>query len=268
MITRGQYETDGFALHTAPLLTPVEVSAAVEGQKAICRGEYETGRAPQPSPWNPGDDPQKLVKIEMPQMANRAVLETVGHPEVGRAAAQITGAKAVQVWWVQMLIKPSIPADEPAATNIGWHQDRHYWRVWEEGSELLTAWIALTDVTERSGPMRFVRGSHRWGLMEGAGNFHDQDHDAQRGQIGLPEGAVWEEAPALLPAGGVSFHHHLTLHASGRNVSGEPRRSFAVHMRTEKSRPVGGKRAGLSQFIDDESVCPAIYGDARHFSDG
>ena len=267
MITREQFETDGYAVHSAPVLSPEEVAAAVEGQEAICRGEYETGRAPQPSPWKPGDDPKKLVKIEMPQMANRAVLQTIGHSEVGRLAAEITGAKAVQVWWVQMLIKPSVPADEPAATNIGWHQDRHYWRVWEEGSELLTAWIALTDVTERCGPMRFVRGSRRWGLVEGAGNFHGQDHEAQREGIALPEGAVWEESSALMSAGGVSFHHHLTLHASGRNLSGSPRRSFAVHMRTEKSRPVGGKRSGLSQFIDDEGVCPVLYGDTRHFFD-
>ena len=265
---RDRYERDGFALFAEPVLPAPAVEAAVAGQEAICRGEYETGRPPQPSPWNPGDDPGKLVKIETPQMADRRVLAAVGNSEIGRLAAELTGAKAVQVWWVQMLIKPSIAEGESSATNIGWHQDLHYWRVWEEGSELLTAWIALTDVTERSGPMRFVRGSHRWGLVEGSGNFHGQDHDAQRAGIAVPAGEAWEEVPALLSAGGVSFHHHLTLHASGPNRSGTPRRSFAVHMRTERSRPLDGKRAGLAQFIDDESVCPVVYGDSRHFSNG
>ena len=32
-------------------------------------------------------------------------------------------------------------------TNIGWHQDRTYWQEWDDGSELFTAWIALSDVT-------------------------------------------------------------------------------------------------------------------------
>ena len=119
---------------------------------------------------------------------------------------------------LQLLLKP--PArSEGAATNIGWHQDRHYWQVWEEGSELFTAWIALSDVTPEAGPMRFVRGSHRWGLQQS--DFYGQDHEAQRRGIQVPTGHNWEEVPALLPPGGVSFHHNLTYHGSGPNQSGD-----------------------------------------------
>ena len=65
--------------------------------------------------------------------------------------------------------------------------------------------------------------------------------------------------PALLRPGGVSFHHCLTYHGSGPNLSGRPRRSFALHMRTQHSAPVDGVRKGLAQFIDDPAYCPTIY---------
>ena len=67
----------------------------------------------------------------MRQQANRAIRELVGHEALGEWAAKITGAEWVQVWWVQLLYKPS--SDENASNvHVGWHQDRHYWGAWEE----------------------------------------------------------------------------------------------------------------------------------------
>ncbi|GIX06308.1 MAG: hypothetical protein KatS3mg115_0711 [Candidatus Poribacteria bacterium] len=253
---RERYSQDGYWIHPDPIFPEELIRRAVAGMDALRRGEYETGVPPEPSPWNPGDDPGRLCKIEQPQKANRAIRELIAYPELGRLAAEVTGARWVQVWWVQLLLKP--PTDDPSAkTKVGWHQDRQYWGIWEEGSELFTAWVALSDVGPESGPMRFVRGSHRWGLL-GMGDFFGQDLDAQKRAL-LERGLPWEEVVALLPPGGVSFHHCLTYHASTPNLSTAPRRSFAIHMRTERSRPVGDRREGLARFIDDEWVCPVVY---------
>jgi ectoine hydroxylase-related dioxygenase (phytanoyl-CoA dioxygenase family) len=255
---RAHYGADGFYLHTTSLFPDALLRNATAGQEAVKRGEYETGTPPQNSYWNPGDDERKLVKIEMSQLANRAIWELVTYPALGEMAAAITGAQWVQIWWTQLLIKPPADAEGAGSPNIGWHQDRHYWQIWEEGSELFTAWVALSDVTAEAGPMRFVRGSHRWGLRN-LSDFYGQDHEAQRDKIQVPGGAAWEEVAAILPSGGVSFHHNLTYHGSGPNRSGQPRRSFALHLRTEKSRPVDDARRGLTQFIDDPAYCPVIY---------
>ena len=250
------YERDGFTIHAEPVIPESVVQRAFAGMEAVERGEYDTSAPPQSSYWNPGDPADKLVKIEMPQFANRAIMELVSHPALGRLAAEVTGARWVQVWWVQHLAKPPVLGD--AKTRVGWHQDRNYWGIWEAGSELFTAWVAVSDVTEDSGPMKFVRGSNHWGLLTGS-DFYGQDHDHQRRTLEVPDGFDWEEVAAILPPGGVSFHHCLTLHASGQNQSAAMRRSLAIHMRTDKSDPVNGERKGLASFIDDPARCPIIY---------
>jgi ectoine hydroxylase-related dioxygenase (phytanoyl-CoA dioxygenase family) len=254
------YRADGYYIASEPVIPLTVVQAASDGMDAIRRGDYDTGRPPDSSPWNPGDDPNRLCKIEQPQLASRAVYELIRHPALGALAAEVTGASMVQAWWVQLLHKPPLRADAPEKTSVGWHQDRHYWGIWEDGSELFTAWVAISDVGEETGPMRFVRGSHRWGLWEKGGDFYEQDLEGQRDAIRSPDGEAWEEATALLPPGGVSFHHCLTYHGSGPNVSDVPRRSFAIHMRTQNSGPIGGRREGLARYIDDPAICPVIFG--------
>lgn len=253
------YESNGFLLTPEPVLPAAIVENAIAGMDEVRTGVYDTGTAPQPSPWHPGDDPRNLCKIEMPQIANRAIFDLVSHTALGRLAAEATGASMVQVWWVQLLYKPSGGPGAAIKTTVGWHQDRQYWGSWEEGSELLTAWVALSDVTEDAGPMRFLRGSHRWGLLD-QGDFYGQDLEAQRKTITLPGDAVWEECAALLAPGGVSLHHSLTFHGSSPNLSLGPRRSLAIHLRTEKARPDAGIRQGLTAFIDNHSYCPVIHG--------
>ena len=46
---------------------------------------------------------------------------------------------------------------------------------WEDGSQLLTTWVALSDVEEASGPMKFIVGSHRWKDIS-EGDFDSQDN--------------------------------------------------------------------------------------------
>ena len=252
------YVRDGFYIHDAAVWPLEAVERAVEGMDAVRRGEYDTGVPPRPSAWQPGDDPQRLCKIEKPQIANRAIMDLIKHPALGALAAEVCGAEWVQVWWVQLLYKPPVAGAGSSRTHVGWHQDRNYWGAWEEGSELFTAWVALSEVGLDDGPMHFVRGSHQWGLLPGS-DFFGQDLAEQKRELAALASDEWVEVAATLPKGGVSFHHCLTLHGSGPNYSAGPRRSLAIHMRTERSRPVDGKREGLTAFIDDPTHCPVVF---------
>jgi len=246
-----RYAQDGFAVVREPVIDAATVEAAIAGQEMARRGGNDTGRPLVGFSGDPTRD-DVLVKMEQPQFASAGIRAAIASPELGHWALELTGAEWVQAWWVQLLVKPS---GKGLASNVGWHQDRYYWGDWEPGSELFTAWLALTDVTEEAGPMHFLRGSHRWGFLN-QGDFFGQDLESLKSEIQLPEGAVWDEVSGTLPPGGVSFHDCLTFHGSGANVSGTPRRSFAIHLRTNRSRPVGDERKGLATYIDDETLCP------------
>jgi ectoine hydroxylase-related dioxygenase (phytanoyl-CoA dioxygenase family) len=254
---RQQFESDGFFI-VPTLLSGCLLAKVLPRIDAVYRGEYQTGVAPGRNLPPSTDPPASLVKIDNAHRSDPVILEVVSSPEVGKWAAEITGAAMVQVFATQLLIKP--PGKDPAV-NVGWHQDQEYWDAALEG-ELLTAWIAISDVPASSGPMRFVQGSHRWGLLK-AGDFFSGDLDFIRKRIeDAKGGGEWNETAAVLSPGGVSFHHRLTVHGSGPNVSPHPRVSFAVHLRTEKSSLRRGTRwqdAGYLSDFDDPVGSPVIY---------
>jgi ectoine hydroxylase-related dioxygenase (phytanoyl-CoA dioxygenase family) len=63
----------------------------------------------------------------------------------------------------------------------------------------------------------------------------------------------------LLNAGQFAFHHKLTFHGSHPNTSGRPRRSFAIHMRTEKSWPKKGEESVYTADLTDQDMNSVIY---------
>ena len=253
-----QFNRDGFYIHAVPVLDEETWTRAAEGLEAVRAGHSDTGEAAANGSGvgpSPGADPHALTKIEQPQLASAALREALRSPRLGELAALATGAQRVQVWWVQGLVKPGAP-DAAAAANVGWHQDKTYWSDWEDGSELFTAWLALSDVSADAGPMVFVPGSHRWGLLPG-GDFFGQDQDALRAAIRIPEGEQWREVIDVLPPGGVSLHHQLLFHGSHQNRSDRPRRSLAIHLRTEKSSPKPG--SWVARYLDRPEICPVIF---------
>ncbi|MDB6095454.1 MAG: hypothetical protein JWM32_3016 [Verrucomicrobia bacterium] len=256
-----QYDRDGFCL--LPPVIPAELLARVTPRmEAVMRGEYETGKKPLDF-WRGGDDnPNGLRKIDQAHVSDRAIYEAITHPAIGEWAAAVTGARRVQVWALQMLVKP--PGGN-ARGAIGWHQDLHYWKTWwQPGSNVFTAWLAISDVREENGPMHFAAGSHRWGLIEGS-DFTSADEASKRKMI--PEKAEWHDVSGAMPPGAFSLHQCLTVHGSQPNVSEVPRRSFAIHLCTEDATPIPDRNIDTKgggydylEHLDDASICPVIYG--------
>lgn len=252
-----RFARDGFYL--VPSVVPSDLLARVRPHiEAVYHGEYETGIAISGAHKPTNEPPTKLVKIDNAHRSDRTIHELVSHPAISKWAAAITGAKMVQVFATQLLIKP--PGKEDIV-NVGWHQDLEYWDGALEG-EVFTAWVAVSDVTAESGPMQFVRGSHQWGLLK-AGDFFSGNLDALKQRIQEKHGGnSWEEVAAVLPSGGVSFHHRLTVHGSGPNLASWQRVSFAVHLRTEKSalRPgVDWRTVGWLSDFNDPQGSPICY---------
>ncbi|MCA9073591.1 MAG: phytanoyl-CoA dioxygenase family protein [Planctomycetaceae bacterium] len=105
-----------------------------------------------------------------------------------------------------------------------YHQDNAYF-LCHPDDEVLTAWIALDDVDEQNGCLRYIDGSHRGPILEHVpvpGEPHNLAPAPE--QIDLSR-----ESLACVRKGGVVFHHSKTLHTSHRNESANWRRAYASH---------------------------------------
>jgi ectoine hydroxylase-related dioxygenase (phytanoyl-CoA dioxygenase family) len=200
-------------------------------------GEYDTGLPPYQAWWKPGDPPNALRKADGVHCCDHAIHALTTHPAIGRLIAELTGARKVRIWGSQAIHKPPT-AGADVKNCVGWHQDNQYWEKHRLG-EVLTVWIAVSDVTADAGPVRFVRGSNTWGRLTG-GDFNNGDLKLL--QQGMLKGndRTWEEVPAILAPGALSVHNRYTIHGSGPNCSARPRLSIAAHYFTERSETVPG----------------------------
>jgi hypothetical protein len=244
---RERWRRNGYVLGPV-ILSAKEIEVGVAAIDAVMAGRYETGTKPVDAWWSASYDPRrKLRKIDQPHVANRALYRLITKPKLAQWLAALVGARRLQVWAAQILFKPG---SGDAEESLGWHQDYAYWQGWwTPHSNVFTCWLALSDVGEDSGPVTYVRGSHRWGLID------------------LSMRQVEKSAPALMPAGAFSVHHRLTVHGSPPNFSGRPRYALAIHLATEKATATPGNgnpwmdSPGYDYVghLDDPAICPVVY---------
>ena len=143
--------------------------------------------------------------------------------EAAPIAAQLMGSRRINLIDEHLLIKePGTP------TPTYWHHDLPYFEV--SGDDFCSLWIPLDPVTEESGAMKFVKGSHRWGKLfhpirigEGElvaeaerldGPAPDIDAEPEKYDIALYE---------LAPGDCLAFHG-TALHAATPNLTKDIRR--------------------------------------------
>ena len=80
-----------------------------------------------------------------------------------------------------------------------------------------------------NGCMHLVAGSHQWRLRRDANTLDEKNLEVLEAKY-RPEDKKWNAEPCVLKAGQASFHHALTYHGSGPNLSPQPRLSMVVHM--------------------------------------
>jgi len=105
-----------------------------------------------------------------------------------------------------------------------YHQDNAYFKC-EPADQLVTAWIALDDVNEENGCLRYIDGSHKGEILDHIpAPGHEYDRSPDPAAIDLSR-----ESLAIVSKGSVVFHHVNTLHTSHENRSDRWRRGFATH---------------------------------------
>lgn len=212
-------------------VSPARLAKVRAALERTLGGARELVGTPKAYPWDESERGDNLVKIDNPHQTNLDVLDLCRDPAIVELAVDASGATQVQLWCSQIIVKLPNPR---GAGNIGWHRDWDYWRAgFALDSELFTIWLALTDVASDSGPVRFVRGSHRWHIA-GPGNFFSGDLQETRGLVESP-GESWIELEGLLRVGGATVHDWRTIHGSFANTGREPRAGLAIHLRTNRT---------------------------------
>lgn len=95
------------------------------------------------------------------------------------------------------------------------HQDGYYFML--RPCEAVTMWLALDEVDEENGCVRYVRGSHRLGLRE---HSRTQTLGFSQGIVDYPTAQDRTgEAAALASPGDLLVHHAMTIHRADGNRS-------------------------------------------------
>ena len=122
---------------------------------------------------------------------------------------------------------------------VSWHQDLNYWGL--DGTNEVSAWLALSASTEANGCMRFVPGSHLRGKIAHRDSF-EEDNLLSRGQeLEVPVDEA-EAVSVVLSPGEMSLHHGRLFHASGLNRGNDWRVGLSLRYITPSTRQVVGVR--------------------------
>jgi ectoine hydroxylase-related dioxygenase (phytanoyl-CoA dioxygenase family) len=120
--------------------------------------------------------------------------------------------------------------------HVRWHQDGAYFFL--DPLEHVTAWIALSEASEKAGCMRVIPGTHRLPMIE-----HDDKpspHNMiKRGQ-GISERFDGEAGISMpLSAGEMSLHHTALVHCSPGNDNDDRRMGLGISFIPTHVKPLG-----------------------------
>lgn len=163
-------------------------------------------------------------KIDQPFLKSALFRKAALNPKMSGILGGILGRPALMARDQIFMKPPRFGSAKP------YHQDNAYF-LCEPPDDVITAWIALDDVDEANGCLRYIDGSHKLGLVPHEpvpGEPHNKVPRADLIDLS-------HESLAPVGRGGVVIHHGYTLHTSHRNESDRWRRAYATHWVTSRS---------------------------------
>lgn len=163
-------------------------------------------------------------------------------------AAQLMASETVNLLYDQLFVK------EPSTLNATrWHSDQPYWPI--KGTQILSFWLCLDPVSQKSGALEFVRGSHLWGRWfqpESFGEGSGAEYEINEHFETMPDIESCREEYDIvswdLKPGDLYVFQGMTVHgAKGNSTSDVRRRGYTVRYIGDDIRY--DHRKGLSKPI-------------------
>ncbi|MSP98495.1 MAG: phytanoyl-CoA dioxygenase family protein [Betaproteobacteria bacterium] len=145
--------------------------------------------------------------------------ELVHHPNIVDAVEDVIGPD-VLCWTTNFFIK-----EKSHPGFVSWHQDSTYWGL--DPDDVVTAWVAFTEVTPENGYMQVIPGSHKIDQLPHLDTFH-KDNLLSRGQEIAVEVDKSKAVGLAMHAGEMSLHHIKLVHGSEPNRSDDRRIGLAI----------------------------------------
>lgn len=211
---------------------------------------------------NPNISPELLVNSHLENSnsvaadervkGNRYFLELASSTDIVNIVSQCLGTENVILWGCQIFCKPAL-----IGKSVPYHQDGPYWPI--KPLKAVSVWIALDDSNENTGNVKFISGSHKFGMIEHiqqiddeacinyiadptivkelvSGHINEINNDVNNnhhqttttttttGSHGGSDKIISVE----LKAGEISIHDSLVVHGSGMNKSNQRRAGIAA----------------------------------------
>jgi ectoine hydroxylase-related dioxygenase (phytanoyl-CoA dioxygenase family) len=171
-------------------------------------------------------------------------------------AHELLGGACVRLFYDQLLVKePGTKEETP------WHQDLPYWPV--RGNDILSLWVPFDSVSAESGAMRYVKGSHKPGVLYAPTPFGKSSGFGRLlTAADLPPfpdtNSFLANAELLIcemEPGDVIAHHPLVFHWSPGNLD-KSRRRRALALRYLGDDAIFDERA--ANFLAHPNLAPLL----------
>ncbi len=177
--------------------------------------------------------------------------EVLTHPKVLDAVEDLIGPDILVYHWTSWIKEARSPS------FVSWHQDSTYFGL--EPLDEVTAWVALSPATTRSGCMRVLPGSHKLGQLP-VDLRPDKDNLLTSGQTVKLSVADADTVEMPLQPGEVSLHHTCTIHGSKGNDSDDRRIGFCLDFVPAHVKP-------NRHLIESGALCSALLVRGRQHHD-
>jgi phytanoyl-CoA hydroxylase len=226
---RARYEEQGYIVVRNVLSAEelVPIRKLVDEFVASARGKSAHDAVHDLEPGHTPENP-KVRRIKTPHLHHQAFRDLARHPKLVAILQALLGP-AVRLHGSKINIKAP-----QYGSAVEWHQD---WAFYPHtNDDLLAVGIMLDDCAMENGPLLLMPGTHR-------GPVYDHHADGVFCGAMDPEATDLNfaaAAPAIAPAGSMSFHHVRLVHGSAQNTSNLPRQLLLYEFAAADAWPLLG----------------------------